>query len=92
MVSTRSPGAASAATTLGTSANSGDVVRRAAGHRVRDEPAGHPGLRVLARRVDVKHDGLVGEPERGAELGGEDPGPAVQVRLEDRDDPPACPR
>ena len=92
MVSTRSPGAASAATTAGTSAKSGDVPRRAARHRVRDEPAGHPRLGVLAGRVHVEHHGLVREPEGGAELGREDPGPAEQVRLEDRDDPPAAGR
>ena len=89
MVSTRSPGRASAATTLGTSPKSGTYRAGAAGHRVRDQPAGDPRLGVLARRVHVEHHGLVREAERGAELGREDPRPAEQVRLEDGDDPAA---
>src|SRR5579863_1338986 len=68
-----------------------DVVR-AAGYRLRHEAAGHPGLGILARRVDVEHHGLVRQAERGAERGGEDAGPAVQVGLEDGDDPAGAAR
>ena len=58
-----------------------------AGDRVRDEPAGHAGFGVFARGVDVEDDRLVGQAKSGAEVTGEDPRPAVQVRLEDGDDP-----
>ena len=89
MVSTRSPGCGERGDDRGHVGEVGHVPGRAAGHRVGDEPAGHPRLRVLAGRVHVEHHRLVREAERGAELGREDPRPAEQVRLEDGDDPAA---
>ena len=55
-----------------------------------DEPTVDPGLGLLARRVDVHHDDLVGGAECPTHLGAEQPGPAEQVRLEADDQPAAA--
>ena len=92
-VSTRSPGRARSATArrpLGP-VRLEDHVRRRQVARRGDERAVDPGLGCLSRRVDVHHDDLVGGTERLPHLGGEEPGPAEQVRLE-ADDQPAVAR
>src|SRR5580692_3102722 len=58
-----------------------------AGDGVGDEPARDARFRILACGVDVEDDRLVGQAQRRAEVGGEDPRPAVQMRLENGDDP-----
>src|SRR4051794_21691054 len=58
--------------------------RHGPGHEV----PGDPRLRVLPRAVHVEDDDVVRETESTAEVVREDPGPAVQVRLEDGQHPP----
>ena len=57
-------------------------------HSIGDQSTGDAGYGVLAGRVDVHHDDLVGQGERPAELAGEGLGTAVEVRLEGDDQPP----
>src|SRR5262249_9091089 len=69
----------------------GHEARPPARHRPRDKLPGDPRLGILAGRVHVEHERLVGQAERGAQLRREDPRPAEQVRLEHREDPAARP-
>ncbi len=88
MVSTRSPGLARPAAAAGTSAAVGQV-ERAAGDGRRDQVPGHAGLRDLpwprTRRARSPH--RQGRARRRTRR--RTAGTAVQVRLEDRDDPAA---
>ena len=77
------------ATTAGTSAqprHEAHVLGRER-HVLGHQRAAHARLGVLARTVDVEHDHLVGQAQRGSELAGELPRARVQVGLEGHDDP-----
>ena len=89
MVSTRSPGLARPAIDGWHGGPVRHEHRGAAGYGVADQPAGDARLGILTGGIDVEHQHLVGAAQRGTELRGEDPGPAEQVRLEDRDHPSA---
>ena len=57
--------------------------RHGGGH----QRAADAGLGVFPRAVDIQHDDLVGQRQRGAERPGERAGAGVEVRLEADDDP-----
>ena len=89
-VITTSPGRAAATSSPATADQDGSKRTCSGAKRDRggDQRSGDARLRVLAGGVDLHHHHLVGQPERSAEALGEDPRPAVEVRLE-RDDQPA---
>ena len=87
IVITRSPERAMPATTAGTSAHRGTNRRRVGGERhvLGHQRAAHARLGVLARTVDVEHDHLVGQAQRGHARHGD---PQVDAVAERARDPP----
>ena len=77
------------ATTAGTSAHRGTkrTCSGESGTCSATSAPRHARLGVLPRAVDVHHDHLVGQAQRGPELAGELPRARVQVGLEGHDDP-----